>query len=101
MAKAPLNRYDKIMAECEALPFDQRRDFLLEQIALIQPSVMLQDLMNEGARSPALYNAVTALLKYYKIEINPLAGANQAHTVGALAHGLPPADFLAGDEYMQ
>lgn len=90
------DKYNAIMEEMNALPVEKRQDFLLSQLALIQPQVMLQDLMNPALRNAALYNAVTALLKHHKIEVDPIAGAKPSHPLGALAHGLPPSDWDDG-----
>lgn len=87
------NKYDDILDQMNALPMEKRQEFLLGQIALIQPQVMLQDLMNPATRNAALFNAVTALLKHHKIEVDPVAGARPDHPVGALAHGMPPTDW--------
>lgn len=75
------------------LPMEKRQEYLLGQIALIQPQVMLQDLLNPATRNAALFNAVTALLKHHKMEFDPAAAARKDHPVGALAHGLPPTDW--------
>lgn len=65
----------------------------LTAIATEQARYMLEDLKKPELRTPALYNAITALLKYHKIEVDPVAGAQPGHPVGALAHGLPPAEY--------
>lgn len=87
------NKYDKILEEMNGLPMEKRQEYLLGQIALIQPQVMLQDLLNPATRNAALFNAVTALLKHHKMEFDPAAAARKDHPVGALAHGLPPIDW--------
>lgn len=89
----------KFLDSLEGLPHQEQMDRLLENIALIQPKALLEDLLDRGVRNASLYNAATALLKYHKIEVNPLAAAQANHPVGALAHGLPPKDFLDGTEY--
>lgn len=96
--------YDAILETMNGLPMEKRQEYLLGQIALIQPQVMLQDLLNPATRNAALFNAVTALLKHHKIEVDPVAGARPDHPVGALAHGLPPADWdedIGADAVMQ
>lgn len=96
--------YDAILEAMNGLPPEKRQEYLLGQIALIQPQVMLQDLLNPATRNAALFNAVTALLKHHKIEVDPVAGARPDHPVGALAHGLPPADWdedIGADAVMQ
>lgn len=90
--------YDAFIVNLKTMDHDKALESLLANIAMIQPQMMLQDLLF-GDRTPALFNAVTALLKYHKIELDPLAAAQRSHPVGALAHGLPPKDYLSGDEY--
>lgn len=92
------SEFEEYIAKLKTMRHEEAMESLLANIALIQPQMMLKDLMF-GERTPAFYNAVTALLKYHKIELDPLAAARPNHPVGALAHGLPPADYLSGDEY--
>lgn len=66
---------------------------ILGEITLEQAKALLADLKNPSLRNAALYNAATQLLKHHKIEVDPVAGARPDHPVGALAHGLPPADY--------
>lgn len=70
---------------------------LLGEITLEQARAMLADLRNPNTRNAALFNAITNLLKHHKIEVDPVAGARPDHPLGALAHGLPPADYDEGD----
>lgn len=83
----------------EKMDPEEAKQEILARITLIQPLALLEDLLDRGVRNASLYNAATALLKYHKIEVNPLAAAQANHPVGALAHGLPPKDFLDGTEY--
>lgn len=57
----------------------------LEAIATEQAKYLLQDLRRAEKRTPALYNAITALLKHHQIEFDPVAAAKPDHPVGALA----------------
>lgn len=90
---ATKNKYDVILETMNGLPPEKRQEYLLQQIALIQPQVMLEDLLKPDVRNAALFNAVTTLLKHHKMEFDPVAAALPDHPVGALAHGLPPADW--------
>ena len=66
---------------------------LLNTLTMEQAKNLLADVRNPALRNAALYNAITALLKHRKIEVDPVAAAKPSHPLGALAHGLPPADF--------
>lgn len=83
----------EIMAEMESVPVKSRQDFLLAQLALVQPLALLEDLLNPEVRNAALFNAVTALLKHHQISFDPVAAAQPDHPVGALKFGLPPVDY--------
>lgn len=91
-----LNEYEELIVRLEGQTAEKQKEILLEALALFQPKMMLQDLLNPALRNAALYNAITALLKYHKIEVDPVAGARPDHPVGALAFGLPPVDFDDG-----
>lgn len=70
---------------------------LLAELSLEQAKAILADLQDESLRGPQLYNAITALLKHHKIEVDPVAAARPDHPLGALRHGLPPT-FEADEE---
>lgn len=96
MTAKQLNEYEALLARLEGQSAEKQKEILLEALAVFQPKMMLQDLLNPALRNAALYNAITALLKYHKIEVDPVAGARPDHPVGALAFGLPPVDFDDG-----
>lgn len=89
----------KFVDSIQDLPQEEQLERILGVISLVQPLALLQDLLDRGVRNASLFNAATALLKYHRIEINPLAAARPTHPVGALLHGMPPADFLQGNEH--